>query len=125
MSSYIPQKISPCLPAGRLTPLCPPGQAPPQRGFCPGGRPYGPAAKEGEYLPFVKGGKEGFILQCLHNYGLTYDEERNTEMNQSRNVAILIFDEVEVLDFCGPFEVFSVKGRQDNSNPFNVYPVVA
>jgi len=30
-------QISPCLPAGRLTPLCPPGQ-----------RPYGPEAKEGE-----------------------------------------------------------------------------
>ena len=25
-----------------------------------------------------------------------------------RTVGILIFDEVEVLDFCGPFEVFSV-----------------
>ncbi|MBA2278139.1 MAG: DJ-1/PfpI family protein [Chloroflexia bacterium] len=25
-----------------------------------------------------------------------------------RNVGILIFDEVEVLDFCGPFEVFSI-----------------
>ena len=44
-------------------------------------------------------------------------------MNQSRNLAILIFDEVEVLDFCGPFEVFSVTGRRDNSNPFNVYTV--
>ena len=44
-------------------------------------------------------------------------------MNHSRNVAILIFDEVEVLDFCGPFEVFSVTGRRDNSNPFNVYTV--
>jgi transcriptional regulator GlxA family with amidase domain len=44
-------------------------------------------------------------------------------MNQSRNVAILIFNEVEVLDFCGPFEVFSVTGRRDNSNPFNVYTV--
>jgi transcriptional regulator GlxA family with amidase domain len=44
-------------------------------------------------------------------------------MNHPRNVAILIFDEVEVLDFCGPFEVFSVTGRQDNSNPFNVYTV--
>ena len=28
-------------------------------------------------------------------------------MSRVRNVAILIFDEVEVLDFCGPFEVFS------------------
>jgi transcriptional regulator GlxA family with amidase domain len=44
-------------------------------------------------------------------------------MNHPRNVAILIFDEVEVLDFCGPFEVFSVTGRQENLNPFNVYTV--
>ena len=44
-------------------------------------------------------------------------------MNRSRNVAILIFDEVEVLDFCGPFEVFSVAGRGDDLNPFTVYTV--
>lgn len=44
-------------------------------------------------------------------------------MNRSKNVAILIFDEVEVLDFCGPFEIFSVCGRRDHSNPFNVYTV--
>ena len=44
-------------------------------------------------------------------------------MERSRNVAILIFDEVEVLDFCGPFEVFSVTGKRDNLNPFNVYTV--
>jgi transcriptional regulator GlxA family with amidase domain len=29
-------------------------------------------------------------------------------------VGILIFDEVEVLDFCGPFEVFSVAGTVNN-----------
>jgi transcriptional regulator GlxA family with amidase domain len=44
-------------------------------------------------------------------------------MNHPRNVAILIFDEVEVLDFCGPFEVFSVTGRRDNLIFFNVYAV--
>jgi hypothetical protein len=27
-------------------------------------------AKEGEFLPFVKGGKEGFSPQCPYNYGL-------------------------------------------------------
>ncbi|NUM79518.1 DJ-1/PfpI family protein [bacterium] len=42
---------------------------------------------------------------------------------KKRNVAVLIFDEVEVLDFCGPFEVFSVTGKRDNSDPFNVYTV--
>ena len=40
-----------------------------------------------------------------------------------KNVAILIFDEVEVLDFCGPFEVFSVAGRREGREPFNVYTV--
>ncbi len=44
-------------------------------------------------------------------------------MNHSRSVAILLFHEVEVLDFCGPFEVFSVTGRQDDLNPFAVYTV--
>jgi transcriptional regulator GlxA family with amidase domain len=44
-------------------------------------------------------------------------------MTQSRNVAILIFDDVEVLDFCGPFEVFAVTGRHDAVKPFNVYIV--
>ena len=42
---------------------------------------------------------------------------------KQRNVAIIIFDDVEVLDFCGPFEVFSVTKEQDDSNPFNVYTV--
>src|SRR5262245_35983856 len=40
-----------------------------------------------------------------------------------RNVAILIFDEVEVLDFCGPFEVFSVSGRAKNEAHFSVFTV--
>jgi len=40
-----------------------------------------------------------------------------------RRVAILIFDEVEVLDFCGPFEVFSVAGRDLDPKPFEVYTV--
>lgn len=41
-----------------------------------------------------------------------------------RNVAILLFDEVEVLDFAGPFEIFSVTGRRNGGEvPFNVYTV--
>jgi len=44
-------------------------------------------------------------------------------LSRTRNVAILIFDDVELLDFTGPFEVFYVTGRQDNSKPFNVYTV--
>lgn len=42
----------------------------------------------------------------------------------TRNVAILIFDDVEVLDFCGPFEVFGVTGlRNGDERPFHVYTV--
>ena len=47
------------------------------------------------------------------------------------NVGILIFDEVEVLDFAGPFEVFSrtrlssgaESRRSDESAPFNTFTV--
>ncbi|NDJ37037.1 MAG: DJ-1/PfpI family protein [Chloroflexi bacterium] len=38
-------------------------------------------------------------------------------------VAILIFDDVEVLDFCGPYEVFSVTRRADGEQPFDVFTV--
>ena len=45
------------------------------------------------------------------------------EKNRLRRVAILIFDDVEVLDFCGPFEVFSVTGVMEPPQPFQVYTV--
>lgn len=53
------------------------------------------------------------------------------ERRDVRNVGILIFDNVEVLDFAGPFEVFSrtrlVPGpesrRSDDSAPFHVFTV--
>ena len=44
-------------------------------------------------------------------------------MDRIRNVGILLFDEVEVLDFAGPFEVFSVSGRNRPRPPFNVFTV--
>jgi transcriptional regulator GlxA family with amidase domain len=41
-----------------------------------------------------------------------------------RNVAVILFDDVEVLDFAGPFEIFSVTGRRSEGEPpFNVYTV--
>ncbi len=50
---------------------------------------------------------------------------------QRRTVGILVFDDVEVLDFCGPFEVFSrtrlepgvASRRGDDSAPFAVFTV--
>lgn len=48
-------------------------------------------------------------------------------MNQDRipTVGILIFDDVEVLDFCGPFEVFSVsRPVGEHSDDFKLFNVV-
>lgn len=38
-----------------------------------------------------------------------------------KNVAILLFDEVEVLDFAGPFEVFAVTDELRGYDTFNVF----
>jgi transcriptional regulator GlxA family with amidase domain len=51
---------------------------------------------------------------------LWFRKIRKTTM---KNVAILIFDAAEVLDFCGPFEVFSAVGERIKPAPFNVYTV--
>lgn len=44
-------------------------------------------------------------------------------MTRQRNVAIMIFDEVEVLDFAGPLEVFNVTAELNDPAPFHVYTV--
>ena len=44
-------------------------------------------------------------------------------MNKKRNIAIFLFEDVEVLDFAGPFEVFSVTSEINEEHPFNVYTV--
>ncbi len=41
-------------------------------------------------------------------------------MNYPCKIAILIFNEVEVLDFCGPFEVFSITKGSNGQSPFEV-----
>jgi len=40
-----------------------------------------------------------------------------------KKIAIVLFDEVEVLDFAGPFEVFSVTGRRKSGAPYEVFTV--
>ena len=44
-------------------------------------------------------------------------------MPTTRTLVILIFEDVEVLDFCGPFEVFSVADRFTDPPAFNVLTV--
>lgn len=40
-----------------------------------------------------------------------------------RKVGIVLFDEVEVLDFCGPFEVFGVAGSRREPRAFDVVTI--
>jgi len=41
---------------------------------------------------------------------------------QSTNVGIYIYNQAEVLDFSGPFEVFTTASRvADNAGPFDVF----
>jgi transcriptional regulator GlxA family with amidase domain len=47
----------------------------------------------------------------------------DTTARKQRRVCILIFDDVEVLDFSGPFEVFSVTGGRRGWAPFEVCTV--
>ena len=44
-------------------------------------------------------------------------------LQKQRHVCIVIFDDVEVLDFCGPFEVFTVTGGREGLTPFVVSTV--
>jgi transcriptional regulator GlxA family with amidase domain len=44
-------------------------------------------------------------------------------MPSPRKLAMLLFDDVEVLDFCGPFEVFTVASRQTDPQAFDVATV--
>ena len=55
---------------------------------------------------------------------ITPSTKQRTEI-MARQVGILIFPEVEVLDFCGPFEVFSVtrldeNRRREEPSPYDV-----
>jgi len=46
-------------------------------------------------------------------------------MDAPRTLAIVLFDEAEVLDFCGPFEVFSLARREPETPDFHVLTVSA
>lgn len=47
-------------------------------------------------------------------------------MYKPRKIAIMIFDDAELLDFAGPFEVFSVSNDMQTGDPlFEVYTVAA
>ena len=42
---------------------------------------------------------------------------------EKKNLAILIFDDVEVLDFAGPFEIFSATNELNENKLLNIYTI--
>lgn len=44
-------------------------------------------------------------------------------MDKQRSVAILLFDDAEDLDFCGPMSVFSMANRNLDPEPFSIFTV--
>jgi transcriptional regulator GlxA family with amidase domain len=80
-------------------------------------RPLDPRRATYSHIPeFTK------ILADHRTKSLTFDRWTAT-MIRTRTLAILIFDEVEILDFCGPFEVFSVANEFSATPAFNVVTV--
>lgn len=66
------------------------------------------------------------IFLIIPVFNLSFSQE---EKNLPLNVAVLIYDGVEILDFSGPSEVFSASTKQDLNGKhqmlFNVYLVAA
>ena len=50
-------------------------------------------------------------------------KERDKMQTDQWKIGIFLFNDVEVLDFAGPFEVFSVTTREDGSKPFIVQTI--
>jgi transcriptional regulator GlxA family with amidase domain len=63
------------------------------------------------------------LLPRRPRHGPGRDGQADRENAMSKTVAILVFDDVEVLDFCGPFEAFSVAGFREKLRPFAVHLV--
>jgi transcriptional regulator GlxA family with amidase domain len=64
----------------------------------------------------------GFSSDLFAKVG--FNSNRNQQVTKmKRNVGIFIFDDAEVLDFAGPFEVFSVTSQLNNYEPFDVFTI--
>src|SRR5579862_5896680 len=62
------------------------------------------------------------ILGCLIS-GVRAEESAAAQKPPSRNVAILLFDGVQIIDYTGPYETFGHMYVFDQPAPFNVYTV--
>lgn len=55
--------------------------------------------------------------------GIKQKTGRGRMDNKQWEIGIFLFNDVEVLDFAGPFEVFSVTTREDGTKPFSVHTI--
>ena len=62
------------------------------------------------------------VLGCLIS-GAHATESAAPQKPPSRNVAILLFDGVQIIDYTGPYETFGHVYAFDQPAPFNVYTV--
>jgi putative intracellular protease/amidase len=62
------------------------------------------------------------VLACLVR-GADAEESAAPQKHPSRNVAILLFDGVQIIDYTGPYEVFGHVYAFDQPVPFNTYTV--
>ena len=65
---------------------------------------------------------------CRERFNLSPETILHPEKREKikvRNVAIVLFERVELLDFAGPGEVFAAAQTVDGQNAFNVYTVAA
>src|ERR1051325_6019167 len=53
----------------------------------------------------------------------TASEKKTHVVEKKRNVAIVLYEGVELLDFAGPGEVFTQSGTEAGEQAFNVYTV--
>ena len=73
-----------------------------------------------EYCSSVDRQRNSSDLDSKSSNTQQMDHKHVRSVDQKRRVCIVIFDEVEVLDFCGPFEVFAVTGGRQGLTPFEV-----
>ena len=71
--------------------------------------------------PDLRTESSGTRISCQE--GQMTSSHRSADMHPIRKVAVLLFDEFDLLDFSGPYEVFSAANRGMSPRAFSLYTV--